>query len=170
MPTLAFALSLLVVTPDVQQTDLFGTWEETRPEAQAGGTVVINRRGAGLVAINGAGHQDGNYGLGNPLYSRHVIGCADWTYQRAASWVEGRLSLIETGLRRPGCSHGQATFNIGEEGQRQLQPLPADDGNVTHRTNTELLLSVADGVLTIETRTVGPNGPVTVSTKKYHRR
>jgi hypothetical protein len=42
--------------------------------------------------------------------------------------------------------------------------------DVTAAAQTELLLSVSDGVLTIETRMIGPDGPVTVSNKKYRRK
>ena len=45
---------------------------------------------------------------------------------------------------------------------------PSDHGGIV--TKTEQLLSVTGGVLTVEIRLVGPDGPVTVSTKKYRRR
>ena len=169
MLTIATAsVSLLLILQQaapVTTPDVFGTWQETGSER----AVTVSRRGGGVVGLTGAGHQDGSYGLNDPLNSRKLIACSDWTYERLAIVALNTLTLRETGTSRPGCPHGRPTMNIGENATTPLAGVGSGDHGGTV-TKAELLLSVADGVLTIETRLVGPDGPVTVSTKKYRRR
>ena len=149
----------------VTPPDVFGTWQE----AGSDNTVTVSRRGAGVVGLTGAGQQDGSYGLNESYATRKVVACADWTYERSASVALNTVTLRETGTRRPGCPHGRPTMNVGENASTPSAGAGSGDhGGIV--TRTELLLSVTDGVLTVETRTVGPDGPVTVSTKKYRRR
>ena len=153
-------------TAPVMPPDVFGTWQE----AGSDNMVTVSRRGAGVVGMTGAGQHDGAYGMNEPYATRKLVACIDWTYERSASASLSTLTLRQTATRRPGCRHGRPTMNTGESANTPATGTSSGDHGADSTTETELVLSVADGVLTVETRVVAPDGPVTVSTKKYRRR